>query len=56
MQLAGKDMKRTRFFINLTLTALAIDKVVEVVGAVGVDVLCQLFLVNFDCFHSHHLL
>lgn len=56
MQRVGKDVKRTRFFRNLTLTALAIDKIVEVVGAVGVDVLCQLFLVNFDCFHSHRLL
>lgn len=47
MQVARKDVERASRLIYLALTALALLKVVEVMRAMGVDILCQRVLIDF---------
>lgn len=51
MQVIRKDVQTASFFVHLALTTLALLKVVEVRGAMRVDVLYQLVLIDYDCFH-----
>ena len=56
MQVVGKDVEVACLFADFLLAALALLEIIEIRGAVRIDVFCQLVLVDGDCFHNFHFL
>lgn len=51
VKFARKGVEAASLLADLTLTTLAHLKVVEVMRAISVDILCQLVLINFNRLH-----